>query len=196
MHIHPLTKKLMASGSAPYDEYYGSEEEDVYERYENEYVDDYDSDDFQVRERNYVIHDDEPNEPFFPDEDDTELDAEAFASDLHIMQTQIINMLRTEPQRTVENPTSPTPEAEKAKDGEDACFVCFTNVPDAKFPQCGHSGLCGVCADKLVKSTNKCPLCRETVTSFAKVHRLATVQASDPWKGVKKEGESDAWLDE
>jgi hypothetical protein len=179
---------MAASGSTPHDdEYYESEDE--YEWYENEYVDDYDSDDYQVRDRNYVDHTDEPIESYFPDEDETELDAEAFASDLFYVQTRMTNVLRMEPQRTVQRPTPP-PAAKTAKDSEDACFVCFTNVPDAMFPQCGHSGLCCVCADKIVKSTQKkCPLCRGAATSFA----MKQEKSSNPWSSVEKESESDAW---
>ena len=159
----------------------------MYERYENEYADDYDSDDFQVRERNYVIHDDEPNEPYFPDED--ELDVESFTRDLGVMQTQMINMLSTKHDTPAQKP-APSVVAKTAKDSEDACFVCFTNVPDAMFPQCGHAGLCCVCADKIVKTTQKCPLCRKAAASFA------PAQGGDLWKNAKKESESDAWLDE
>ena len=180
---------MAASGSPPYDEYYESEDEDVYAQYEDEYVDDYDSDDYQVRDRNYVDHDNEPIESYFPDEDETELDAEEFALDLHFVQTRMTNVLRMEPQRTVQKPTPP-PAAKTAKDSEDACFVCFTNVPDAMFPQCGHSGLCCVCADKIVKSTQKkCPLCRGAATSFV----MKQEKSSNPWSSVNKESESDAW---
>jgi hypothetical protein len=104
----------------------------------------------------------------YSDEDDTEL----------------------EQQTTVEKPTSPA--AKTAKDGEEACFVCFTNVPDAMFPQCGHSGLCCVCADKIVKSTqNKCPLCRGPATSFVMVEQ----EKSEPLRSVKVKSADRAFYD-
>jgi hypothetical protein len=59
------------------------------------------------------------------------------------------------------------PPSNEAKEGEDHCYVCFSNVPNAKFTACGHSSICTVCADKLIRSSaNKCPLCRAAVTAY------------------------------
>jgi hypothetical protein len=56
--------------------------------------------------------------------------------------------------------------ATEAQEGEDACIICMENVPDSIF-DCGNKGFCCVCADKLLKTTRKCPLCRKTVTAFS-----------------------------
>jgi hypothetical protein len=59
----------------------------------------------------------------------------------------------------------PTYVATEAKEGEETCIICMENVPDSIF-DCGNKGFCCVCADKLLKTTRKCPLCRKTVTAF------------------------------
>lgn len=43
------------------------------------------------------------------------------------------------------------------------CLVCFNNVPDTVFMNCGHSGVCYECADSLLKSSRECYLCRENI---------------------------------
>ena len=68
--------------------------------------------------------------------------------------------------------TSTPPPATVAKDGEDACTICYDNVPDCKFPDCSHADkgfLCAVCADKIVQTSKKCPLCRKPVTGYTKL---------------------------
>jgi hypothetical protein len=59
----------------------------------------------------------------------------------------------------------PTYVATEAKEGEETCIICMENVPDSVF-DCGNKGFCGVCADRLLRTTPKCPLCRKTVTAF------------------------------
>lgn len=61
----------------------------------------------------------------------------------------------------------------KAKEGEDACVVCFDNVPNCKFVDCDHGGfLCSICADKLLSQRGaRCPLCRGNITKFTLVSR-------------------------
>ena len=59
----------------------------------------------------------------------------------------------------------PTYVATEAQEGEETCIICMENVPDSVF-DCGNKGFCCVCADKLLKTTQKCPLCRKTVTAF------------------------------
>ena len=59
----------------------------------------------------------------------------------------------------------PTYVATEAKEGEETCIICMENVPDSVF-DCGNKGFCCACADKLLKTTRKCPLCRMTVTTF------------------------------
>lgn len=59
----------------------------------------------------------------------------------------------------------PTPWIQ-AQEGEDTCYVCMDNVPDAMFPDCGNTGICCLCAHRIVTSTQTCPLCRGSVASF------------------------------
>ena len=72
--------------------------------------------------------------------------------------------------------------ATEAQEGEDACIICMENVPDSVF-DCGNKGFCCVCADKLLKTTRKCPLCRKTVTTF---------RVEKP-KKEEEDGVPDAW---
>jgi hypothetical protein len=63
------------------------------------------------------------------------------------------------------------PKATPAADGDDACVICFENVPDCKFPGCSHGEkgfICAVCADKIVKSSKKCPMCRAPVAGVSR----------------------------
>ena len=74
----------------------------------------------------------------------------------------------------------------KAGKGEEACFICMDNKPDSAF-NCGHSGVCCVCADTLLKTTQRCPLCRKPFTSF---------RAAEPRVEESKEDDvPDAWDD-
>ena len=43
------------------------------------------------------------------------------------------------------------------------CCICMANKPDGVFIPCGHSGTCFACANKLLKETNSCHLCRKSV---------------------------------
>ena len=58
------------------------------------------------------------------------------------------------------------PVAKEAAAGGDACFICLSNVPDAKFNECGHSGVCCECADSVIRRGMACPLCRVDVFDF------------------------------
>ncbi len=50
--------------------------------------------------------------------------------------------------------------------GKDACCICYVNVPNAFFPGCGHSEFCPVCADRIVRTAQRCPLCRADAKSY------------------------------
>lgn len=66
----------------------------------------------------------------------------------------------------------PAPKATVAADGDDACVICFENVPDCKFPGCSHGDkgfICAVCADMIVKSSMKCPMCRAQAAGYTKL---------------------------
>ena len=57
-----------------------------------------------------------------------------------------------------------------AEEGQDTCCVCLDNVPDCKLTGCHKSTaggyICGVCADRLVRGSRKCPLCRGNATRY------------------------------
>lgn len=78
--------------------------------------------------------------------------------------------------------------AADAKEGEDTCIICFDKAPDCTFVDCNHLNhtgyICCICADRLIKGTGKCPLCRGVVT------RYVVVVADD-----KSDDVPDAWDD-
>ena len=84
--------------------------------------------------------------------------------------------------------TTTTLVAADAKEGEDTCIICFDKAPDCTFVDCNHLNhtgyICCICADRLIKGTGKCPLCRGVVT------RYVVVVADD-----KSDDVPDAWDD-
>ncbi len=58
------------------------------------------------------------------------------------------------------------PVTREALQGEEECYICYHNFPDAKFTPCGNRGVCCACAQRITRSTGKCPLCSLDVTSF------------------------------
>ena len=65
-----------------------------------------------------------------------------------------------------EDYTDDIPPSIQAQEGEDTCYVCMDNIPNAMFPDCGNTGICCPCANRIVTSTQTCPLCRGSVASF------------------------------
>jgi hypothetical protein len=61
----------------------------------------------------------------------------------------------------------PSYQVTEATEGEDACYVCCVNRPNATLPNCGHTGICCACASRLMRSqTPRCPLCRAMISHF------------------------------
>ena len=54
----------------------------------------------------------------------------------------------------------------QAQEGDDTCYVCMDNIPNAMFPDCGNKGICCLCAHRICTTTQTCPLCRGSVASF------------------------------
>ena len=89
-----------------------------------------------------------------------------------------------------------------AEEGQDTCCVCLDNVPDCKLTGCHKSTaggyICGVCADRLVRGSRKCPLCRGNATRYEVVVVEAEVAAVVVVPIQKKEDEEetpDSWDD-
>ena len=69
-----------------------------------------------------------------------------------------------------------------APEDGNTCLVCWENESDAVLLECGHSGICIVCAQKLWREGRSCLLCRE---GFAAIMRIvdghsATVRTRAP----------------
>jgi len=43
------------------------------------------------------------------------------------------------------------------------CIICMENEYDVVMVPCGHYCMCHECADKILGSTSKCPICRQKV---------------------------------
>ena len=142
--------------------------------YEDDYDDDYDEyDQYEPRPRAGIFQEDD-------DEDDGGFDRE-FTVD----EEDVTRSFRSFTVRSTNNPpprapaaalvaadasTTTTLVAAEAKEGEDTCIICLDKVPDCKFVDCNHLNntgyICCICADKLVKGSRKCPLCRADVTRY------------------------------
>jgi hypothetical protein len=73
--------------------------------------------------------------------------------------------------------------AAEAKDGEEPCIICFDKIPDCRFVDCSHTTtgfICRICADRVIKESGKCPLCRKAVTRYAVVER-GEEEVPDSW---------------
>lgn len=44
------------------------------------------------------------------------------------------------------------------------CIICMENEYDVVMVPCGHYCMCNECANKILNSTSKCPICRQGVT--------------------------------
>lgn len=49
------------------------------------------------------------------------------------------------------------------------CIVCMNQPKDTVLFPCCHLQLCNYCSRKIIKTTNKCPICRLNITSSVKV---------------------------
>jgi hypothetical protein len=82
-----------------------------------------------------------------------------------------------------------------AEEGQDTCCVCLDNIPDCKLTGCHKSTaggyICGVCADRLVRGSRKCPLCRGNATRY----EVVVVEAEAAVVPIQKKEEEipNAW---
>jgi len=59
----------------------------------------------------------------------------------------------------------------EGKGDSDVCWICESGPREAVFLECGHGGVCYVCAEKCWSSQRRhgCPLCRQPVTQIVRV---------------------------
>jgi len=69
------------------------------------------------------------------------------------------------------NKIQPAPTAAKnnESDNDNLCFICCVKKADAVYLDCGHAGICMLCAQESWKKHNKCVTCRKGITKLAKV---------------------------
>ena len=70
------------------------------------------------------------------------------------------------------NRTGPSPaqgcfsmSTSEADDASDLCVVCIERQPEIEFLPCGHVVACKVCALKIVRKSNECPMCRASLSA-------------------------------
>jgi hypothetical protein len=73
-------------------------------------------------------------------------------------------------------------EARAAGQDVNTCLVCWENESDAILLECGHSGICIVCALKLWHENRRCLLCREGFAGIMRIEdrHTTTVRARAP----------------
>mmetsp|Transcript_33072 Transcript_33072/g.73699 ORF Transcript_33072/g.73699 Transcript_33072/m.73699 type:complete len:583 (-) Transcript_33072:52-1800(-) len=62
-------------------------------------------------------------------------------------------------------------------EGEQLCFVCYDNAPDAILMECGHAGMCIACATNIFDDIRRpatrqratCPICRASIASVLRI---------------------------
>ena len=59
-----------------------------------------------------------------------------------------------------------------AEEDDSLCVICFTNIPNAVFLDCGHGGVCINCAIDSMKRNNSCLLCRNLVVQILEIESL------------------------
>jgi len=60
-------------------------------------------------------------------------------------------------------------------EGSELCFcaICWINVKDIILQPCGHCCMCKMCYDKMQYRDQKCPICREPITSYVTIYSYA-----------------------
>lgn len=58
-----------------------------------------------------------------------------------------------------------------SRDSENkSCIICFTKKIDCLLIPCRHLSLCFKCSKSLQMTTNKCPICRDTIREIVKIY--------------------------
>lgn len=60
----------------------------------------------------------------------------------------------------------------------DNCFICKKAALSHAFVRCGHYCACATCADKVMNSTRKCPVCGET--AYSALHIVGVIRKFTP----------------
>ena len=56
----------------------------------------------------------------------------------------------------------------KAKDKKELCGICYSENPDRIILNCGHSGICKLCGDRLISESKPCPWCKKNIQKIIK----------------------------
>ena len=64
----------------------------------------------------------------------------------------------------------------KINDQFEACIVCLEREQNCVLLECGHSGICVECAQRLRAQAGRCPLCRGGIASMVRIVRRGPTQ--------------------
>lgn len=54
----------------------------------------------------------------------------------------------------------------KEQSEDDLCIICYSTGIDTVIKPCNHMCLCHECSEPMRQKADKCPMCRETITSL------------------------------
>jgi len=58
---------------------------------------------------------------------------------------------------------------------DDHCIICYDRKPTCVFLECGHSGVCNICAHKMwIRPPHECPTCRATIDQVVEIEEQDT----------------------
>jgi len=68
-------------------------------------------------------------------------------------------------------PPAPVLQSGRARSSVNNCCVCLERPPDTVLLECGHAGLCEICAGDLLRRRQPCPVCRATIARVARIYK-------------------------
>jgi len=75
---------------------------------------------------------------------------------------------------------------ESNRNGENTCAICFDNLPNGVYMDCGHSGVCYECALETWKKSDACIMCRQPITKILKIVHVKKLNIVKVVESTKK----------
>jgi len=70
--------------------------------------------------------------------------------------------------------------------GENTCAICFDNLPNGVYMDCGHSGVCYECALETWKKSDNCIMCRQPISKILKIVHVKKLNIVKVVESTKK----------
>jgi len=64
-----------------------------------------------------------------------------------------------------------SPESPDSKEEKNMCCICTTQEVNTVIAPCGHAAYCNECAERSKQYCNRCPLCRQEISSIITVYK-------------------------